>query len=135
MNVTQLFLYPVKSMKGIPVNEAELSERGFQLDRRWMVVDENGLFISQRSQPKLAAIQVTVDTTILRLSTTSDPTGVAIPLIPKAEQPSIRVKVWKSDCVALGGFETANIWLSAQLSIKCQLVYMPEDTKRGIALN
>ena len=61
MTVTQLLIYPVKSLSGISVNEAQLTSRGFQFDRRWMIVDMDGLFISQRTHPGMASIKVAIE--------------------------------------------------------------------------
>ncbi|MGH9941269.1 MAG: MOSC N-terminal beta barrel domain-containing protein [Pyrinomonadaceae bacterium] len=53
-----IYIYPVKSLKGIALKEARVEERGLQHDRRWMLVDENYKFLSQRSHPRLARISV-----------------------------------------------------------------------------
>ena len=50
-SVSGLYVYPVKSMKGIAVQEATLTLRGLEHDRRWMVVRPNGRFITQREEP------------------------------------------------------------------------------------
>lgn len=56
--VQDIFIYPIKSLGGIRVSEAVVEEKGFQFDRRWMLVDETGLFISQRVYPQLALLSV-----------------------------------------------------------------------------
>jgi uncharacterized protein len=132
MIVTQLFIYPVKSLAGIAVQEAALSTRGILHDRRWMIVDENNLFISQRSRPVMSLIKVALSNNTLHLFTTADTKGVHIPLEITTAQPIVQVKVWDSVCEVIDGFEDANIWLSEQLSISCRLVYMPIETKRLI---
>ena len=58
--VNQLFIYPVKSLGGIEVSSAMLTERGFEHDRRWMLVDANNRFISQRELPELALLKVSI---------------------------------------------------------------------------
>jgi hypothetical protein len=59
--VSALFLYPVKSMKGIAVQEATLTLRGLEHDRRWMVVRPDGRFVTQREEPRLALIRTQLD--------------------------------------------------------------------------
>ncbi|MFT4668031.1 MAG: hypothetical protein ACI9XB_005008, partial [Gammaproteobacteria bacterium] len=132
MTVTHLFLYPVKSLGSIAVTEAELTEKGFQFDRRWMIVDKEGIFISQRSHPVLASIKVAIKHNSIRLYTANDQQGVAIPMVPAEGQSSVQVKVWESICSAICGFDEANMWLSSQLSTQCRIVYMPEQSKRLI---
>jgi uncharacterized protein len=57
IKIKDLFVYPIKSCKGIGVAEIELSPTGFVGDRNWMVVDEAGVFVSQREHPKLALVE------------------------------------------------------------------------------
>jgi len=55
--VSGLFIYPIKSCKGIPLNIAEIGRFGFHNDRRWMIVDaETNRFVSQRTLPRMALI-------------------------------------------------------------------------------
>jgi uncharacterized protein YcbX len=51
-----LYVYPIKSCAGIPLESAELSATGLRHDRRWMLVDEAGEFMSQRAHPRMALI-------------------------------------------------------------------------------
>ncbi|MEK7615303.1 MAG: MOSC N-terminal beta barrel domain-containing protein [Patescibacteria group bacterium] len=57
MRVSELWVYPVKSCRGVRVVEAKVGPTGFQYDREWMIVDEKGLFVSQRKDPILATIR------------------------------------------------------------------------------
>ena len=56
--VTKIVVYPLKSAKGIEVQSHRLDSRGLEFDRLWMVVDEDGTFLSQRRAPKLATVVV-----------------------------------------------------------------------------
>lgn len=58
--ISELWIYPIKSCKGIRVNRAEVTPKGFALDRIFMVVDSNGKFISQRTHPTLALVEVAI---------------------------------------------------------------------------
>ena len=55
--IARLFVYPVKSCAGIEVQQALLTETGLDLDRAWMVVDAQGMFLTQRSLPRMALIR------------------------------------------------------------------------------
>jgi uncharacterized protein YcbX len=57
IKIKDLYVYPVKSCKGVRVEEIELSPTGFVGDRNWMIIDERGVFVSQREQPKLALVE------------------------------------------------------------------------------
>jgi uncharacterized protein YcbX len=56
--ITDIFIYPVKSLSGIAVTSSDITDRGLKYDRRWMLVDENMRFISQREHPGLSLLQV-----------------------------------------------------------------------------
>ena len=60
LTVSELFIYPIKSLAGIAVNSAKVTDRGFQYDRRWMLVDEDNVFFTQREFPQMALLQVEV---------------------------------------------------------------------------
>ncbi|MFK7809212.1 MAG: MOSC domain-containing protein [Saprospiraceae bacterium] len=132
MTVSQLFLYPVKSLSGISVDNANMTKRGFRFDRRWMVVNNENLFMSQRDYPEMATIKVAIENDKLRLFTNNERTGVCVPLEPKERKNLKKAKVWQSECEVVYGFEEANKWLSKQLSTSCEIVYMPEQTHRPV---
>ena len=66
MKISELNIYPVKSLKGIPLEEALVEGRGLQYDRRWMIVDENSRFITQREVPRMASVKIDVRTDGMR---------------------------------------------------------------------
>jgi len=57
LRVSQLYIYPIKSLGGIALDKAIVTDRGFQYDRRWMLVDYNNLFISQRDVHQMALLK------------------------------------------------------------------------------
>ncbi|KAL4302719.1 hypothetical protein GQ457_10G029830 [Hibiscus cannabinus] len=56
--IASIFIYPVKSCRGISVPHAPLTLTGFRWDRQWVVVNEKGRAISQRAEAKLALVEV-----------------------------------------------------------------------------
>jgi uncharacterized protein YcbX len=52
LQVSELFIYPIKSLGGISLSSATITDRGFQYDRRWMLVDSDNQFMTQREFPK-----------------------------------------------------------------------------------
>jgi uncharacterized protein YcbX len=68
VKITQLNIYPVKSLGGISLDEAELTPAGLSWDRRWMVVDDIGRFVTQRQLPAMAGIRVALKSDALVLS-------------------------------------------------------------------
>lgn len=60
VKISELWIYPIKSCKGIKVEQAEVTSRGFELDRIFMIADSSGKFMSQRSHPSMALIDVRI---------------------------------------------------------------------------
>jgi uncharacterized protein YcbX len=123
-----LNIYPVKGLKGVALTESRCTDRGLEHDRRWMVVDGDGMFLSQREHPLMATIWTDVDGRELRLSA-PDAGEVTVPLVP-ADGAPMKVQVWNSVCEAIDVSGAANRWLSEALAMECRLVYMPDTTRR-----
>lgn len=128
LTLSALHIYPVKGMKGIDLTEARCTDRGLEHDRRWMVVDAEGEFLSQRELPKMATVWTDLTGDALTLSAPDMP-EVDVPLEPRPAAP-IRVRVWRSLCDAVPVSSDADSWLSEYLGLACRLVYMPESTRR-----
>ncbi len=112
--IARLFVYPVKSCAGVEVNEAVLTETGLDLDRAWMVVDSEGLFVSQREQPRMALIkpQLKMHELVLRA-----PGMLALHVnIDAVEQPAT-VQVWDDVVPAFDMGAVAAQWVTDFLSL------------------
>lgn len=132
IKVSELYIYPVKSLAGLKVESAQLSRFGLNNDRRWMVVDENGRFISQREVAKMATIKTIIDQDQLCLSHRGQ--SIAIPHIDE-ENNKIEVSVWKDSLSATHVCKKVDQWLSKVLDLSCRLVYMDDSSKRQIDEN
>ena len=64
--LSDILIYPVKSLGGISVREALVQLRGLQYDRRWMLTDADGLFVSQREVPEMALLGAAIEPPFLR---------------------------------------------------------------------
>ncbi|WP_120971460.1 MOSC N-terminal beta barrel domain-containing protein [Comamonas sp. lk] len=120
--IAQLWIYPVKSCAGIAVQQAQLSRHGLQWDRHWMVVDEQGEFLTQRTHPRMALIRPEIGSEHLRLHF---PGLDALQLPLTAQGAKRRARVWKDvvDAWDLGEWaQPARQWLSAALQTDAQLV-------------
>lgn len=126
-----LYIYPIKSASGISLPFAKVEERGLQYDRRWMLVDETGKFLTQRQFPRLALITVQIGADSLIVNAP----GMEVLSVPLQLNISTRllVQVWNDTCEAIPVGEEAKQWFSDFLSIKCQLLYMVEDSIRPVA--
>lgn len=127
--VSSLHVYPVKGLKGIDLGEARATDRGLEHDRRWMIVDPQGEFFTQRSHPKLATIWTDLAAGALELSA-PDAGAVTVPLQPPTAPP-MRVRVWNSVVEAVPASREADEFLSEYLGEPCRLVFMPDTTRRS----
>ncbi|MDP7039153.1 MAG: MOSC domain-containing protein [Myxococcota bacterium] len=130
MRLCELHVYPLKSGAGIALNEAFLEARGLQGDRRWLVVDANGRFLSARTHPRMLLIKAIPDEKGLYLSAP----GVGkihVPL-PNTAQTLGPVSIWKDTCNALYLSQEADRWLSDFLGTPSHLVYMSDDITRPV---
>jgi uncharacterized protein YcbX len=122
MHLASLHIYPVKSLRGFPVESVELDPLGARGDRRFMVVDPAGTFMTQRTEPRMARIGAFLHDGFLELS--SDGFGaMRVGAAPDPGAPLATVRIWKSeglraeDC----GAQAAS-WLSAAIGSPCRLV-------------
>ena len=129
MELSEINIYPIKSLGGISLNESMVEEKGLQFDRRWMLVDENAKFFTQREFPKMATLKVSLESESLKV--TSENNLVSVPFQATSND-KIKVQVWQSNCDAHLYDETINAWFSDVLNTTCRLVIMPEDSKRKV---
>lgn len=128
--LTGLYSYPVKALRGHSQAEALVERRGLQHDRRWMVVDAEGLFLTQREHPLMARIEVEVTPDGLHLQAEgASPLQVPYPNDPATRHP---VVIWKDTVDALDAGDEAARWLSTFLDIPCRLVHQPDDSLRPV---
>ncbi|MDY7116897.1 MOSC N-terminal beta barrel domain-containing protein [Halomonas sp. SSL-5] len=113
MKITQLNIYPVKSLGGIALDAAELTAEGLAWDRRWMVVDDVGRFVTQRQLPAMARIRVSLEADALVLMHPEAP-PLRLPLVT-GELVRLPVYVWEDRCDALDEGDEAREWLGAVL--------------------
>lgn len=131
LTVSELFIYPVKSLGGIAVSSAMVTAAGFQYDRRWMLVDEHNRFISQREIPLLALLQTFITDDGIKIEHKHSGLVFTIPFQPK-NQECINVEIWEDVCTAQLVSDEADNWFSEILSFPCRLVYMPDDAQRKV---
>ena len=128
IQVSKLAIYPVKSCAPILANHRHIDQFGLAFDRRWMVVDSNGNFITQRQYPRMCLVNAQLDNEQLTLSVDGMPALTVSTLLDK----SVNVTVWGDRCLAQDcGDEAAN-WLSKFLQTDCRLVYFPADGFRQV---
>ena len=129
MILSEINIYPIKSLKGISLKEGKIEQRGLQFDRRWMLIDEKNQFLTQREFPKMATINVEIAEIALRVLNNGE--QIYIPFVPEGNE-SAKIEIWRSKCNAQVYENPINKWFSDILQTNCRLVLMPEETKRRV---
>ena len=146
MTISELHIYPIKSLGGISVSEVIVEPKGFKHDRRFMIVSPTGEFMTQRTNHQMALIDVAItevpdraDT--LRVWHRNRPDDVLeLPLSPFASMDDVNgasetmlVNIWDSkDVPAQTVSVEADQWFTRVLDKPCRLVFMPETTHRAV---
>ncbi len=130
MHLACLWIYPIKSTRLLALEQAEVESRGLRHDRRWMLVDANGRFITQRKHGVLTQVVATIDGQELRVNASGMPELVLS--APPADGERITVQVWNDSVSALAAKGGASDWFSKVLGMATQVVLMDESAKRAI---
>jgi uncharacterized protein len=129
MKISEISIYPIKSLGGISLTEAIIEQRGLQYDRRRMLVDENGKFLTQREFPKMSTVSISLAEHGLQVSADNFD-DLIVPFEVEGER--LKVQIWNSNCEAILSDLHINQWFSEVLQTTCNLVYMPDDSRREI---
>ncbi len=128
--LSQINIYPVKSLAGISVNSWPVNATGLVHDRKWMLIDHNRQFLSQRVLPGMALIKTALTDNSLILSS-PDMENLCLELEPVGGD-VINSTIWLDQCDARSVSKEADQWLSFVLKQECQLVYQPEEMIRPV---
>jgi len=128
MHVAELYIYPVKSCGRVSVDSVTVEPRGLAGDRRYMLVDEKGRFVTQRRHPRMALLRVEhTDRGFTLRAPGMDSLQLEAALL---SGPQRTVSVWHSEVEALVAAESINAWFSAFMGFPAQLVFMDERCER-----
>lgn len=133
LTVSQLYIYPIKSLAGIAVPRARITDRGFAHDRRYMLVTPDLRFITIRRYPQMTLLRPEIADNTLQITHANHPGDpLYLPLVP-GNGTAKRVMIWNDTVGAQHVSEEADNWFSRMLGIDCQLVYMPDESRRPVA--
>ena len=131
LKLSKIFIYPIKSLGGISVSSAIAELRGLKYDRRYLLVDEDGLFLTQRNFPQMALLKLSFEDNGFKVLDTMDNSHTIIPLESDSKE-TIKVTVWDNVCNASRVGKDLDNWFSHAIGKKCSLVYMPDSEKRMV---
>lgn len=128
--VAELVIHPIKSCRGVSVRAARVGPRGLEGDRRYMLVDTDGRFLTQREHPRMALIGLALDGDAFLVTAP----GREPLVVPRALDGALerRVRVWRSELDAAVADDDVNGWFSEYLGFACSLVYMTDGHHRAV---
>lgn len=129
IEISELAIYPVKSLAQLSMSHLQVECFGFALDRRWMIVDADGLMITQRKKSRMCLIQPELIENGLRLHASEMPD---LNVLCRSDSPRRRVTIWEDSCMALDCGDEAAAWLSRFLDTDCRLVFFPDNEVRQV---
>jgi len=132
LRLSEVWIYPIKSLGGIRLQQANIMEKGIELDRRWMIVDENGAFMTQRTLPALALFKLRMENGELKIVHSPQST---VPLHPNIVERNESVTIWNDSVIGFEVNKDTSAWFSEILGVNCRLVHFPEDNKRPVDRN
>ncbi|MBC7408696.1 MAG: MOSC domain-containing protein [Arcicella sp.] len=130
LKLSEIYIYPVKSLGGIRLDFANITTRGLENDRRFMLVDENGRFLSQREHPQLAIFQTEIEGKFLKITHKKTKQNLTINLSPPSQPSLLSVTIWDDNTTAVESSSEASTWFTQILEIPVRLVYMSEESHR-----
>jgi len=129
LTLSELWIYPIKSLAGIRLNACKVLPKGLQYDRRWMLVDEQGIFMTQRLFPKMALFKPNIVGSTIVIS--YNQYSLTLPLYPAPEKEE-QVQVWDDMVYASEINREYSEWFSDLMGLRCRLVYFPENNLRPV---
>ncbi len=131
MQLLAMSIHPIKSCAGIAVDAARVEPRGLAGDRRWMLVDAQGRFVTGRQYPVLVRVQPQPQPDgSLRLHAPGQPELTLRP--PGVEAERIAARLWDDRVELRAADDSASDWFSTLLGIRCRLAFQAEDSIRAV---
>lgn len=132
--ISEIHIFPVKGLSGTRVESAQLGRRGLEHDRRWMLIDPDGVFLSQRELPEMVFLQAFVaDGALCVRDLKRRQEDLVLPLHGGIREKA-RAQIWMDwvDVELLGS--KADAWFTSALQTTCRMVFMPDTTERQVDL-
>jgi uncharacterized protein len=132
LHVTQIWIYPIKSLGGIKLKSAKVFEKGLEFDRRYMLVDSSGMAMTQRQHPEMARFRTSITNGVINVTHLGD--SISIPVAPREFVAEHKVTIWDDSIMTNELSQPASSWFSERLNTSCRLVFFPEGNSRPVDL-
>ncbi len=134
MHLSQINIFPVKSLDGYSPDSAVVEKRGLQYDRRWMITEPNGAFMTQRTNAKMALLKATIGSDFLTIFEKENPEN-SVKIGLHTEGSLLGVTVWDDTFLASRTTAEADAFLSDFLGKSCILTKMNAENERRVEEN
>ena len=131
MQLSQINIFPVKSLDGYSPDSAIVEKRGLQHDRRWLITEPDGMFMTQRTNGKMTLLKAVIEGDFLKIFEKTNPEN-AVKIGLDTEGSHRRVKIWDDDVLASQTTDEADEFLSDFLGKSCQLMKMNVENDRRV---
>jgi uncharacterized protein len=135
LKLSEIYIYPIKSLGGIRLDISNITSRGLENDRRFMLIDENEQFLSQREYPQLAIFQTEIEGDFLKITDKKTGLNLKVSLSPNSKTSPLSVTIWDDETTAIEVSKESSDWFTQALGIPTRLVYMHEKSQRKIESN
>lgn len=130
IRLTEIYIYPIKSLGRIRLPSSKVMEKGLAFDRRWMLIDETSTFMTQRVHPMMALFKLSIQNSKFNISFKDD--FIELPFIHPVIPTEIKTNVWDDEVITFEVSEEYSKWFSGKLGMKCKLVSFPEENNRPV---
>ncbi len=128
--ITEINIYPIKSLGGISLQEAIVEDRGLQYDRRWVLADADNHFITQRENEGMALIDIKIENDGLRVwHRLKRVAPLTVPFLPQTTDNQM-ITIWDDVVNAIRVSDEVDAWFSLVLGMNCRLFYQPNESIR-----
>src|SRR5687767_1743469 len=136
LTLTEIWIYPIKSLGGIQLKKAKVQQKGLQLDRRWMLVDENGVFMTQRVNPTMALFKLSIHhgefNIVFKHPDATEHPSITFDINAEPSGEFFQAKIWNDSVLAVEVDRQISEWFSEHLDLNCRLVSFPEANPRPV---
>jgi uncharacterized protein len=131
LTLTQLYIYPIKSLGGIAVDSSKVTDRGLENDRRWMLVDTDNKFLTIREFPKMTQLHLEIIDGGIKVNAIEQKSTISIKTDEHLAEIN-DVTIWNASVKSYPYSTEINEWFGEMLGGHCKLVYMPDHSSRPV---
>jgi uncharacterized protein YcbX len=126
--ISEIWIYPVKSLGGIRMHSAKVLPKGLDHDRRWMLIDAENKFMTQRVYPQMALFKVEYQSGNFSICHSDQLTDLPF----QSESNPIKAQVWDDAVEVYEVSPQHSEWFSQIMGMNCRLVSFPENNIRPV---